>query len=80
MIERAGMFQKELVFGIIGGLGLFIFGIKIMSDGLKKVAGERMRRILSYLTAHRFKGLVLGGKGLLFIFFQLIGNVSLGVC
>ena len=54
------MLQKELIFGIIGGLGLFIFGIKIMSDGLKKVAGERMRRILTYLTAHRFKGLVLG--------------------
>ncbi|MGA1794223.1 MAG: Na/Pi cotransporter family protein [bacterium] len=54
------MIDKSLIFGIIGGLGLFIFGIKIMSDGLKKVAGEKMRRILTFLTAHRFKGLILG--------------------
>ena len=52
--------MQELIFGIFGGLGLFIFGIKIMSDGLKKVASETMRDILTYLTKHRFSGLFLG--------------------
>jgi phosphate:Na+ symporter len=52
--------MQELIFGIIGGLGLFIFGIRIMSDGLKKIAGETMREILAYLTKHRFAGLSLG--------------------
>jgi len=50
----------SLVFSIIGGLGLFIFGIKIMGDGLKKVAGERLREILAHLTNKRFVGLGLG--------------------
>ncbi|MCK5283090.1 MAG: Na/Pi cotransporter family protein [Nanoarchaeota archaeon] len=52
--------QQELIFGVIGGLGLFIFGIKIMSEALKKVAGEKMREILRYLTNNRFSGLGLG--------------------
>ncbi|MFH1641394.1 MAG: Na/Pi cotransporter family protein [Nanoarchaeota archaeon] len=49
-----------LIFSIIGGLGLFIFGIRMMSDGLKKVAGDRMREILGHLTNNRFRGLLLG--------------------
>ncbi len=50
----------NLIFSIIGGLGLFIFGIKIMGDGLQKVAGEKMREIISHLTNNRFMGLGLG--------------------
>ena len=52
--------MKELIFGIFGGLGLFILGIQIMSEGLKKIAGERMRKILAHLTSNRFAGLLLG--------------------
>jgi len=51
---------KELIFGIIGGLGLFIFGIKIMSDALQLVAGEKMRAIIGRLTNNRFVGLLVG--------------------
>lgn len=51
---------KELIFGIIGGLGLFIFGINIMSSGLQHAAGEKMHNIIKYLTNNRFKGLSLG--------------------
>ncbi|MFW6189930.1 MAG: Na/Pi cotransporter family protein [Planctomycetota bacterium] len=40
----------DIVYFVIGGLGLFLFGMRIMSDGLKKVAGDRMRRILRVLT------------------------------
>jgi len=49
-----------LIFSIVGGLGLFIFGIKIMGDGLQKVAGQRLREILGHLTNNRFVGLGLG--------------------
>lgn len=51
---------KELIFGIIGGLGLFIFGISEMSEGLHKACGERMRRILSGLTNNPIKGVLVG--------------------
>ncbi|MGE5279304.1 MAG: Na/Pi cotransporter family protein [Deltaproteobacteria bacterium] len=54
---------KEAIFSIIGGLGLFIYGIKTMSDGLRKASGDRMRRILSNLTNNPFKG-VLAGAGI----------------
>ncbi|MBU0627665.1 MAG: Na/Pi cotransporter family protein [Nanoarchaeota archaeon] len=50
----------SLIFSIIGGLGLFIFGIKMMGDGLQKVAGQKMREILAHLTKNRFIGLGLG--------------------
>jgi len=49
-----------LIFSIIGGLGLFIFGIRIMGDGLQKAAGQRMREILGHLTSNRFIGVGLG--------------------
>ncbi len=40
----------DVIYYVIGGLGLFLFGMRIMSDGLKRVAGDRMRRILRMLT------------------------------
>ncbi|MBW2623701.1 MAG: Na/Pi symporter, partial [Deltaproteobacteria bacterium] len=43
----------EVAFPIIGGLGLFIFGMKTMSDGLQHVAGNRLRRILETVSANR---------------------------
>ena len=51
---------KELIFGLIGGLGLFLFGMKIMSEALRKVAGERLRRILQLLTRTPFIGVLVG--------------------
>ena len=51
---------KELIFGIIGGLGLFIYGIWEMSEGLHKISGERMRRILHNFTGHPIKGVLVG--------------------
>ena len=35
---------KEMIFGTIGGLALFMFGMNMMSDGLKKVAGQRLKK------------------------------------
>ena len=45
-----------LFFGVLGGLGLFIFGIQIMSDSLQKAAGSRLRRILDLLTGGPIRG------------------------
>ncbi|MCF8464952.1 MAG: Na/Pi cotransporter family protein [Flavobacteriales bacterium] len=45
---------------LIGALGFFIFGMKEMSDGIQKVAGSKMRDILSAMTSNRFLGLLTG--------------------
>ncbi len=42
--------MQELIFGLIGGLGLFIFGMKTMSEGLERVASSRLRNILRFFT------------------------------
>ncbi len=51
---------KEVIFGILGGLGLFIYGIWQMSEGLHKVFGGRMRKILHSLTGSPVKGVLVG--------------------
>lgn len=45
---------------LIGSLGVFLFGMKLMSEALQKVAGARMRHILSAMTSNRVKGVVTG--------------------
>ena len=48
------------VLEIVGALGLFLFGMKSMSDGLQKLAGDKMRTILSKMTSNRFSGVLTG--------------------
>lgn len=45
---------------LIGGLGLFIAGMNMMSRGIEKVAGNRLRAILAAFTRTRFLGLIVG--------------------
>ena len=45
---------------LIGALGFFIYGMKVMSDGIQKVAGSKMRSILSKMTSNRFLGITTG--------------------
>ncbi|MGV8829415.1 MAG: Na/Pi cotransporter family protein [Breznakibacter sp.] len=45
---------------LIGSLGLFLYGMKMMSEALQKVAGSKMRSILSAMTSNRFLGLFTG--------------------
>jgi phosphate:Na+ symporter len=52
--------MKEIIFGVAGGLALFIFGMNLMSEGLKKSAGGRMRKILETLTKNPFIGMLVG--------------------
>ena len=47
-------------FQIIGSLGLFLFGMKMMSEGLQKLSGERLRSIMRTMAGNRFKGVFSG--------------------
>ena len=42
------------------GLGLFLYGIKIMSEALKKVVGDKMKMIINKATANPFMGILIG--------------------
>lgn len=46
----------KVVFGLIGGLALFLFGMNSMSDALQKAAGEKMKKILGFLTRNPIMG------------------------
>ena len=48
------------VLELIGALGFFIYGMKVMSDGIQKAAGDNMRKILSTMTQNRFLGVMTG--------------------
>lgn len=56
--ERSWGIFKLLV--LIGALGMFIFGMKIMSEGLQKAAGSRLRNMLGSITSNRVKGVLTG--------------------
>ena len=45
---------------LIGSLGLFLYGMKVMSEGLQKVAGDRLRGILTAMTTNRVTGVLTG--------------------
>jgi len=45
---------------LLGSLGMFLYGMKIMSEGLQKIAGNKLRGILSAMTANRFAGVFTG--------------------
>ena len=48
------------IFMLFGGLGFFLFGMKLMSEGLEKAAGAKMRGILEFFTKNRFVGMMVG--------------------
>lgn len=50
----------EILLGLMGGLGLFLFGMKLMSDGLEKAAGAKMRSILEFFTKNTIRGILVG--------------------
>jgi len=49
-----------LFFNLLGGVGLFLFGIKLMGESLQDLAGDRMRRLISALTSSPVKGVIVG--------------------
>lgn len=46
--------------GLIGAVGLFLYGMKVMSEGLQKAAGDKLRNILGVMTKNRFSGTITG--------------------
>ena len=55
MIEHIGN-----LFAFAGGLGMFLYGMNIMADGLQKSAGGKMKQLLGYLTNNRILGVLVG--------------------
>ncbi|MBA7571507.1 hypothetical protein ES708_13271 [subsurface metagenome] len=51
---------RDVIFGTVGGLGLFLFGMGLMSDSLKKVAGQKLRKLLTALTKRRVIAVLIG--------------------
>lgn len=48
------------LFTFIGGVGMFLYGMKIMSEGLQKVAGPKLSNVIKFLTANKFTAIVFG--------------------
>ena len=51
---------EGMIFAFLGGLGLFLYGMKIMSEGLQKAAGNRLRQVLETLTTNRISAFLVG--------------------
>lgn len=51
---------QEMLFQFLGGLGIFLFAIKYMGDGLQRAAGDRLRDILDKFTTNPFMGILVG--------------------
>ena len=49
-----------IVLSLMGGLGFFLYGMKLMSDGLEKAAGAKLRGILEFFTKNQLMGTLVG--------------------
>ena len=52
--------MAEIILGLMGGLGLFLYGMRLMSDSLQQAAGARMRAILEFFTKTPLRGILVG--------------------
>ena len=50
----------EVIFVFAGGLGMFLYGMNMMGDGLQKTAGNKLKSLLGYLTNNRLMAVLLG--------------------
>nr|MDA8229094.1 Na/Pi cotransporter family protein [Desulfitobacterium hafniense] len=74
-----------LFLGLVGGMGLLLYGIQTLSEGLQKIAGARLRTVMSTLTHNRISSLIVGAA--VTVFFQsstattviLVGLTSAGI-
>ena len=60
METKMSMNDLENLFKFVGGLGMFLYGMNIMADGLQKSAGEKMKNLLGILTNNRFLAIIVG--------------------
>jgi phosphate:Na+ symporter len=54
------MEYMEILFRLVGGLCLFLYGMKVLSDGIQQAAGDRLQRALNFMTKNRFIGVLTG--------------------
>ena len=54
------MMELSFIIALMGGLALFLYGMKMMSDGLELCAGDRLQSILERLTSNRLMGVIVG--------------------
>ena len=50
----------KIIIPLVGGLGLFLYGMHMMSEGIEKAAGDKLRSILAFFTKNTFSGLLVG--------------------
>ena len=50
----------DIIIGIMGGLGLFLFGMNLMGEALEKAAGSKLKKIIELLTSNIFMGVLVG--------------------
>ena len=63
--------EVSILLSMAGGLGLFLYGMRVMSDSIEKVAGAKLRKVLEIFTTNRFTGILVG-----FIFTAIIQSSS----
>ena len=54
------MENLNLTLTVLGGLAIFVYGMGLMSDGLKEIAGEKLKAALGYMTRNRFFAILAG--------------------
>jgi phosphate:Na+ symporter len=60
LIRALAISRVHIVIGVLGGLGIFIFGMMLMSDGLQQFAGDRLKGLLQLFTGNRFFAMMAG--------------------
>lgn len=60
VVVTHGVDPRKLLFAFLGGLAIFLFGMKLMTQGLQAIAGDRLRTVLATLTRRRLVGLMAG--------------------
>ncbi len=59
-LRRKSMSYTDIIIPFVGGLGMFIYGMQIMAQGLENAAGNKMKSLLEVLTKNKFFGVLLG--------------------
>ncbi len=59
-IKAMALSRLAILIGVLGGLGIFVYGMTLMSDGLQQMAGDRLKSLLQMFTGNRLKAMLAG--------------------
>ena len=59
-IKALALSRMAIIIGVLGGLGIFIYGMTLMSDGLQQMAGDRLKSLLQMFTGNRITAMLAG--------------------